>query len=49
MRSRRRRSEPRARLLVRTPHGDASFDVPGISPDELRDRVEPLVGLYGRH
>jgi hypothetical protein len=49
LRTRRRRSEPRARLLVRTPHGDASFDVPGILPDELRDRVEPLVRLYGRH
>jgi hypothetical protein len=49
LRARRRRSEPRARLLVRTPHGDASFDVPGILPDELRDRVEPLVRLYGRH
>jgi hypothetical protein len=49
LRSRRRRSEPRARLLVRTPHGDASFDVPGILPDELRDRVEPLVRLYARH
>lgn len=44
-----RRSEQRARLLVRTPHGDASFDVPGFSPDELRDGVEPLVQLYGRH
>ncbi len=49
LRARRRRHEPRARLVVRTPHGDASFDVPGISADELRDRVEPLVGLYGRH
>ena len=48
-RARRRRSEPHARLLVRTPHGDASFDVPGISSDELRDRVEPIVRLYGRH
>jgi len=49
MRSRRRRSEPRARLLVRTPHGDASFDVPGISADELREQVQPLMQLYGRH
>ena len=49
LRARRRRHEPRARLVVRTPHGDASFDVPGISADELRDRVEPLVGLYAQH
>lgn len=48
-RSRRRRQEQRARLVVRTPHGDASFDVPGIAADELRDRVEPIVRLYGRH
>ena len=48
-RSRRRRHEPHARLVVRTPHGDASFDVPGVSPDDLRDRVEPIVRLYGRH
>jgi hypothetical protein len=48
-RSRRRRHEMHARLVVRTPHGDASFDVPGISADDLRDRVEPIVGLYGRH
>jgi hypothetical protein len=47
-RSRRRRHETRARLVVRTPHGDASFDVPGVSPDDLRDRVEPIVRLYGR-
>ena len=31
------------------PHGDASFEVPGIASEELRDRVEPLVGRYGRH
>jgi hypothetical protein len=48
-RSRRRRHEQRARLVVRTPHGDASFDVPGISADDLRDRVEPIVAVYGRH
>ncbi len=48
-RSRRRRHELQARLVVRTPHGDASFDVPGVSADDLRDRVEPIVALYGRH
>lgn len=48
LRVRRRRQQPQARLVVRTQHGDASFEIPGISPDELRDRVEPLVGRYGR-
>ncbi len=48
-RTRRRRQEPHARLVVRTPHGDASFDIPGISTDELRDRVESLVRRFGRH
>jgi len=48
-RSRRRRHEQHARLVVRTPHGDASFDVPGVAADDLRDRVEPIVRLYGRH
>ncbi|HET9094800.1 MAG TPA: hypothetical protein VFN36_06890 [Solirubrobacteraceae bacterium] len=45
----RRRRAPRARLVVRTPHGDASFEVPELSSDELRDRIEPLLGRYGRH
>ncbi len=48
-RSRRRRQHAHARLVVRTPHGDASFEVPGFTSDELRDRIEPLVGRYGRH
>ena len=49
-RSRRRRQpNGRARLVVRTRHGDASFEIPGFSPDELRDRIEPLIGRYGRH
>jgi hypothetical protein len=46
---RRRQPRDRARLVVRTRHGDASFEVPGFSPDELRDRIEPLIGRYGRH
>ncbi len=47
-RSRRRRQQTSARLIVRTPHGDASFEVPGFASEELRDRVEPLAGRYGR-
>jgi hypothetical protein len=50
LRSRRRRQQKvRARLVVRTPHGDASFEIPGFSSEELRDRIEPLISLYGRH
>jgi hypothetical protein len=49
LRSRRRRQQLRARLVVRTPHGDASFEVPEISGDELRDRIEPLIAQYGHH
>ncbi len=48
-RSRRRRQQAHARLVVRTPHGDASFEIPGFTSDELRDRIEPLIGRYGRH
>lgn len=47
LRMRRRHKQLRARLIVRTPHGDASFEVPEVSGDELRDRVQPLMELYG--
>jgi hypothetical protein len=46
---RRRQHKPRARLLVRTKHGDASFEIPGVSSDELRDRIEPLISRYGHN
>ncbi len=50
MRTRRRRQQAaRARLVVRTAHGDASFEIPGFASDELRDRIEPLITSYGRH
>jgi hypothetical protein len=48
LRARRRSKQARARLVVRTPHGDASFEVPEVSADDLRERVEPLMRLYGR-
>jgi hypothetical protein len=48
LRARRRSKQPRARLVVRTPNGDASFEVPDVAADDLRDRVEPLMRLYGR-
>ena len=47
LRVRRRSKQTRARLVVRTPYGDASFEVPEISGDELRDRVEPMMRIYG--
>jgi hypothetical protein len=47
LRARRRQKQVRARLVVRTPHGDASFEVPEISAEELRDRVEPLMERFG--
>jgi hypothetical protein len=48
-RRRRRNSQPAlARLVVRTRHGDASFEVPGYSSDELRDRVDLRLESYAR-
>jgi hypothetical protein len=50
VRTRRRRQQaPRARLIVRTAHGDASFEITEFGSDELRDRIEPLISRYGRH
>ncbi len=49
LRPKRRNPEPRARLIIRTPQGDASFGVPGITGDELRDRIEPLLARYGQN
>jgi hypothetical protein len=49
VRARRRQKQVRARLVVRTPHGDASFEVPDVTAEDLRDRVEPLMRRYGRH
>jgi hypothetical protein len=46
---RRRQQKTRSRLVVRTAHGDASFEIPGFSSDELRDRIEPLISSFGRH
>jgi hypothetical protein len=50
VRARRRRQQaPRARLIVRTAHGDASFEITEFGSDELRDRIEPLISRHGRH
>ncbi len=47
-RVRRRRNRDRARMVVRTNQGDATFEVPGFSGDELNERVAPLVARFGR-
>jgi hypothetical protein len=47
-RGRRRRGRDRARLIVRTSQGDASFEVPGFTSDELRGRIRPLLVRFGR-
>jgi hypothetical protein len=46
-RRRRRRQNPAAaKLVVRTRQGDASFEIPGFSSEELRDRVELRLDRY---
>ena len=44
----RRRRTPRAHLVVRADHGDASFEIPSIFPEELADHLEPWVQRHGR-
>ncbi len=39
---RRRRREQAGHLVVRTDHGDASFEIPGLTSDDLRDHLEPV-------
>ena len=48
-RVRRRRNRDRGRLVVRTSGGDASFEVPGFSSDELHERIAPLLARFGRN
>jgi hypothetical protein len=43
---RRRRSE--THLVVRTAHGDASFQIPGLTADELREHLDPMIKRYKR-
>jgi hypothetical protein len=47
-RGRRRRGRDRARLIVRTSQGDAGFEVPGLTSEELRGRIRPLLVRFGR-
>jgi hypothetical protein len=39
---RRRRRQQDAALVVQTEYGEASFEVPGMSVEELRDQLEPM-------
>lgn len=45
---RRRRRDSRTNLIVRTAHGEATFAVPAVSPEELREHVDPLLQRYAR-
>jgi hypothetical protein len=45
---RRRRRDGRAHLVIHTDHGDASFEVPAVAPEELREHLAPIVERHGR-
>lgn len=45
---RRRRRDGRAHLIIHTDHGDASFEVPAVAPEELREHLAGIVGRHGR-
>lgn len=47
-RRRRRANRDRAELVVRTRHGDASFEVPGFTPEELQETVDPAMARFNR-
>lgn len=42
----RKQARTLSRIVVRTKHGDASFEVPGLSSEDLQARVAPLVSRY---
>jgi hypothetical protein len=42
------RRESRAHLVVRTDNGDASFEVPAVAPDELREHLTQLIERHGQ-
>jgi hypothetical protein len=43
-----KRRSPRSHLVVRAHHGDASFEIPSVYPDELTEHLQPVVERYGR-
>ena len=42
----RRKRRAETQLVVRTGHGDASFEIPGLSAEELRGHLEPMLKRY---
>jgi hypothetical protein len=42
------KSKGGSRLVVRTKHGDASFEIPDMDPEDLRAEVAELSARYGR-
>lgn len=48
LRGRRRRRQGNAQLVIRTKQGDASFEIPGVSTDELRARLAPMQERLGK-
>lgn len=45
-RSRRRRKPGVTHLVIRTARGDASFEVPEITPEELREHLAPVIAEH---
>jgi hypothetical protein len=45
---RRKRKQHGAHLVLRTEHGDASFEIPALTPEELREHLKP-VSQYFNH
>jgi hypothetical protein len=39
----RRRRPPDAHLVIRSPQGSASFEIPGVTSEELREHLAPLL------
>jgi len=44
----RRRRANASQLVVRTPNGDASFQIPAVTSDELNELIRPLHGFMKR-
>ncbi len=43
---RRMRKPPPTHLVIRTARGDASFEVPEVTPDELREHLAPVIAEH---
>jgi hypothetical protein len=42
----RRKKSADAHLVVRSPQGSASFQIPGVTPQELREHLAPLIAQH---